>query len=148
MIGLIGGMIVVFGITLLGQDGSGRSGGLHPGARFNGMWGTIAVGIWGQKALGLGMDGLLHGGGFTQLGIQILGTVACAVFAMAAMAIVFAAVKAINGLRVSSEEDPRSGHRRARYGSLRRLPDLHDQIREARYETDNRIYKARKAQRG
>jgi Amt family ammonium transporter len=107
MIGLIGGILVVLGITLLDKMGVDDPVGCIPVHAFNGMWGTIAVGIWGQKALGLGMDGLLHGGGFAQLGIQILGTVACAVFAMAAMAIVFAAVKALNGLRVSSEEELR-----------------------------------------
>ena len=106
-IGLIGGLIVVFGITLLDKVGVDDPVGCIPVHAFNGMWGTIAVGIWGQKALGLGADGLLHGGGFTQLGVQILGTVACALFTMACMAIVFGVVKALMGLRVSREEEIR-----------------------------------------
>jgi Amt family ammonium transporter len=107
VIGLFAGMIVVIGITLLDKLKVDDPVGAVSVHGFNGMWGTIAVGIWGQKALGLANDGLLHGGGFTQLGVQIMGTVACAVFAMVCMAVVFAAVKAIMGLRVSAEEEIR-----------------------------------------
>jgi Amt family ammonium transporter len=107
VIGLIAGVIVVLGVALLDKLHVDDPVGAVPVHGFNGMWGTIAVGIWGQKALGLGNDGLLHGGGFTQLGIQIMGTVACAVFAMAVMTVVFLAVKAIMGLRVSKEEEVR-----------------------------------------
>jgi Amt family ammonium transporter len=107
VIGLIAGVIVVLGVALLDKLHVDDPVGAVPVHGFNGMWGTIAVGIWGQKALGLGNDGLLHGGGFTQLGIQIMGTVACAVFAMAVMTVVFLAVKAIMGLRVGKEEEVR-----------------------------------------
>ena len=107
VIGLFAGMIVVIGVTLLDKLHIDDPVGAVSVHGFNGMWGTIAVGIWGQKALGLANDGLLHGGGFTQIGIQIMGTVACAAFAMACMAVVFAAVKAIMGLRVSAEEEIR-----------------------------------------
>jgi Amt family ammonium transporter len=107
VIGIVAGFIVVMGVTLLDRLKIDDPVGAIPVHGFNGMWGTIAVGIWGQKALGLANDGLLHGGGFTQLGIQIVGTVACAAFAMAAMAVVFGAVKAMMGLRVSAEEEIR-----------------------------------------
>jgi Amt family ammonium transporter len=107
VIGIVAGFIVVMGVTLLDKLKIDDPVGAIPVHGFNGMWGTIAVGIWGQKALGLANDGLLHGGGFTQLGIQIVGTVACAAFAMAAMAVVFGAVKAMMGLRVSAEEEIR-----------------------------------------
>jgi len=107
VIGLCAGMIVVMGVTLLDKLHIDDPVGAVPVHAFNGMWGTIAVGIWGQKALGLANDGLLHGGGFTQLGIQITGTVACAAFAMACMAVVFGVVKAVMGLRVSVEEEIR-----------------------------------------
>jgi Amt family ammonium transporter len=107
VIGIVAGFIVVMGVSLLDKLKIDDPVGAIPVHGFNGMWGTIAVGIWGQKALGLANDGLLHGGGFTQLGIQIVGTVACAAFAMAAMAVVFGAVKAMMGLRVSTEEEIR-----------------------------------------
>lgn len=107
VIGLFAGLIVVAGVRLLDALKIDDPVGCIPVHGFNGMWGTLAVGIWGQKALGLGSDGLLHGGGFGQLGVQIMGTVVCAVFAMAAMAVVFLAIKSTLGLRVSSEEEVR-----------------------------------------
>lgn len=107
LIGALGGVLVVAGVTLLDKLHIDDPVGAVPVHAFNGMWGTIAVGIWGQKALGLPNDGLLHGGGFTQLGIQILGTVSCAVFAIVCMSIVFGLIKAIFGLRVSREEEIR-----------------------------------------
>ena len=107
VIGLLAGGVVVMGVSLLDALHIDDPVGAIPVHGFNGMWGTIAVGIWGQKALGLANDGLLHGGGFTQLGIQIMGTVACAVFAMACMAVVFFLVTQTIGLRVSREEEIR-----------------------------------------
>ncbi|MEW5913502.1 MAG: ammonium transporter [Thermodesulfobacteriota bacterium] len=107
LIGAIGGLIVVLGVTLLDKIHVDDPVGAIPVHAFNGMWGTISVGIWGQKALGLANNGLLHGGGFQQLGIQILGTVSCALFAIVCMGIVFGLVKAILGLRVSKEEEIR-----------------------------------------
>jgi Amt family ammonium transporter len=73
----------------------------------NGVWGTLAVGIWGQKALGLANDGLLHGGGLGQLGVQALGVIACGAYAVISMTIIFSIIKAIVGLRVTPEEELR-----------------------------------------
>ena len=107
LIGLIAGVLVVLGVTLLDRLHIDDPVGAIPVHAFNGMWGTIAVGIWGQKALGLARDGLLHGGGLTQLGVQVLGTVASAAFAVAAMTVVFLIIKATVGLRVSESEEIR-----------------------------------------
>jgi Amt family ammonium transporter len=107
VIGLIGGAIVVLGVSLLDKLKIDDPVGAVPVHAFNGMWGTIAVGIWGQKALGLANDGLLHGGGFTQLGIQLLGTISCAVFAAGSMTIFFFLIKKTIGLRVPREEEIR-----------------------------------------
>jgi len=71
----------------------------------NGIWGTIAVGIFGHKALGLANNGLLHGGGFLQLGIQALGALAVGAFVFCGMALVFFIIKKTVGLRVSREEE-------------------------------------------
>lgn len=105
VIGICAGVIVVLGVMMLDKLHIDDPVGAVPVHGFNGMFGTIAVGIWGQKALGLANDGLLHGGGFTQLGIQIMGTVACAAFAMVCMAVVFFIVSKTLGLRVSREEE-------------------------------------------
>jgi Amt family ammonium transporter len=107
IIGILAGFLVVAGVTFFDRIGVDDPVGAVSVHGLNGMWGTIAVGIWGQKALGLANDGLLHGGGFSQLGVQIMGTFACAAFAVVTMAIVFFLVKAIMGLRVDKEEELR-----------------------------------------
>lgn len=81
--------------------------GAVPVHMMNGIWGTLAVGLWGQEALGLARDGLFIGGGAEQLGVQALGVTAVALFAMATMGIVFFLIKATVGLRVSKAEELR-----------------------------------------
>ena len=70
----------------------------------NGVWGTIAVGLFSRGYDGVG-KGLFYGGGFKQLGIQLLGFVAVASWAVITMIIVFALIKKTNGLRVTAEEE-------------------------------------------
>ena len=69
--------------------------------------GELAVGLVGQAALGSPLDGLFYGGGAGQLGIQALGIVACLGFTASAMWIVFKAIDAVVGLRVSRETELR-----------------------------------------
>lgn len=107
IIGAIGGLIVVTGIVLLDKMRIDDPVGAFPVHGLNGIWGTLAVGIFGQKALGLARDGLLHGGGFTQLGIQAMGVFTVIVFVVAAMYIIFKTIDATIGLRVSREEELR-----------------------------------------
>jgi Amt family ammonium transporter len=74
----------------------------------NGIWGTIAIGIWGRQALiGGELGGLLESGSARLLGVQALGAVSVSLFAMATMAITFLAIKATIGLRVSRDEELR-----------------------------------------
>lgn len=107
VIGLVAGVIVVFGVTLLDRLGVDDPVGAVPVHGMNGLWGTLAVGIWGQQALGLPREGLLGGGGLTQLGVQALGGIVSPLFAMATMALVFWGMKRTIGLRVSREEEIR-----------------------------------------
>ena len=106
-IGAIGGIIVVLGVALLDFVGVDDPVGAIPVHGMNGIWGTLAVGIWGQSALGLARDGLLHGGGFAQLGVQAVGSLCVCLFAIGSMGIVFAAIKRTMGLRVSRKEEIR-----------------------------------------
>jgi Amt family ammonium transporter len=69
-----------------------------------GIWGTIAVGIWGNAEAD-GVLGLLHGGGFSLLGTQIVGVLAVGAWAAITSLILFLAIKAITGLRVSPKEE-------------------------------------------
>jgi len=107
VIGIVAGVIVVLGVGLLDKIKVDDPVGAIPVHGMNGIWGTLAVGIWGQKALGLSRDGLLHGGGVAQLGVQLLGVVCVSLFAITAMGIVFYTIKATIGLRVSKEEEVR-----------------------------------------
>jgi Amt family ammonium transporter len=107
LIGAVGGVIVVLGVELLDKIGVDDPVGAVPVHGMNGLWGTLAVGLWGQKGLGLARDGLFHGGGLTQLGVQALGVVSVSLFAMGAMYIVFQAIKSTVGLRVSRSEEMR-----------------------------------------
>ncbi len=106
-IGVVGGIIVVLGVRLLDKVGVDDPVGAVPVHGMNGIWGTLSVGIWGQQAFGLARDGLLHGGGLTQLGVQALGAVVVSLFAMASMGVVFFAIKRTIGLRVSRDEELR-----------------------------------------
>ena len=81
----------------------------------NGIWGTIAVGLFAtSKAPGYAIaiesgaikaEGLFYGGGFTQLGLQLLGFVSVAAWAAVCMTIVFFVIKATIGLRATEEEE-------------------------------------------
>lgn len=106
IIGAIGGIVVVLGTILLDKLRIDDPVGAVPVHFMNGIWGTLAVGIFGHKALGLANNGLAHGGGFTQLGIQFLGVITVVVFVSGGMFVVFKVIGALcGGLRVSREEE-------------------------------------------
>ena len=107
LIGAVGGVIVVLGVRLLDAVGVDDPVGAVPVHGMNGLWGTLSVGIWGQHALGLARDGLVHGGGLTQLGVQALGVLVVSLFAMGSMGLVFLVFKKAVGLRVSRQEELR-----------------------------------------
>jgi len=107
IIGAIAGIIVIYSILLLDKLNIDDPVGAVPVHGINGIWGTLAVGLFGQSSLGLGVDGLLFGGGFTQFGIQALGTFATVIFVIIAMYLVFKFIDLVVGLRVSREEEIR-----------------------------------------
>jgi Amt family ammonium transporter len=72
--------------------------GAFPVHGFNGIFGVLAVGIWGVDGIGL-----LHGGGFTQLGVQALGILACTVWTLPLAFLMFYVIDKTIGLRVSPE---------------------------------------------
>jgi Amt family ammonium transporter len=100
--GLIGGIIVVFSIEFIEKklkiDDAIGAASVHGVA---GVWGTVVIGLWGVDGdTGIG---LFNGGGATQLGIQALGSLAYAVWAVGLSFIVLGILKATLGLRVSKE---------------------------------------------
>lgn len=108
IIGAVGGLLVVFGVWLLDYklhvDDPVGAVAVHC---LNGIWGTIAVGLFATTSAP-GNDtltGLFYGGGFTLLGKQLLGFVAVAAWTAVTITITFLIIKATVGLRVSEEEE-------------------------------------------
>jgi len=107
LIGAVGGILVVFGVIILDKLHIDDPVGAVPVHGLNGIWGTIAIGLFGQKALGLANDGMFYGGGFAQLGVQALGVFAVIAFVLLVMGLVFKLIDSTIGLRVSREEELR-----------------------------------------
>ena len=110
-IGLIGGVLVVLSILFIDRvlhiDDPVGCVSAHGVC---GAWGTLACGIFGaESVLGIGdaNTGFLYGGGFSQLGIQLIGVGAAFVWAFGTGLLLFGALKALTGLRVSREDEIR-----------------------------------------
>lgn len=116
MVGVVSGLLVCFGVWLLDYklhvDDPVGAVAVH---MMNGIWGTLAVGLFATssapgyhiqlEAGGIKEEGLLYGGGFEQLGLQALGVVSVAGWAAIAITITFLIIKATLGLRVSEQEE-------------------------------------------
>jgi Amt family ammonium transporter len=107
VIGATAGYIVVRGVELLDKLQIDDPVGAVPVHGMCGVWGTICVGIFGRKALGLAYDGFVYSGNPMQLGIQMVGSVTAVAFVIVTMAIVFKLIDLTVGLRVSREEELR-----------------------------------------
>jgi Amt family ammonium transporter len=106
-IGAIAGYLVVACVGWLNTLRIDDVVGAFPVHGLCGIWGTLAVGLWGRAQFDAPADGLFIGGGFGQLGSQCLGLVACLGFTATAMFIVFKAIDSTVGLRVSHETELR-----------------------------------------
>jgi len=108
VIGAVAGLLVVFGVWFLDYklhiDDPVGAIAVHC---LNGIWGTIATGLFATTSAPGNEDfeGLFYGGGFTLLGKQLLGFAAVAAWTTVAMIIVFTFIKMVFGLRVSEEEE-------------------------------------------
>lgn len=98
VIGLIAGVISYFGVDLMEKLNLDDPVGAFPVHGLNGMFGVLAIGIWGVDGLGV-----LHGGGFTQLGIQALGLVAATLWTLPLSFLMFYIIKKTLGLRVTDK---------------------------------------------
>ncbi len=107
IIGVVAGFLVVSGVWFcdykLHVDDPVGAVAVH---MFNGVWGTLAVGLFSTPtAPGSTLTGLFYGGGFSLLGIQIVGCLATALWTVATIFITFKVIDKIFGLRVSEEEE-------------------------------------------
>ena len=115
IIGAVAGLLVVFGVWLLDHvlhiDDPVGAVAVHC---MNGIWGTIAVGLFATdtapgysitNASGEALTGVFYGGGFELLGLQFVGFISVAAWTTVTITITFLVIKAIVGLRVDREEE-------------------------------------------
>ena len=103
IIGIVAGIIVVLAVEIVDSklkiDDPVGAVAVH---MFNGIWGTLAVGIFSKDSDTLG---LLYGGGFEQLGKQALGILCIGGYTAILMSLIFFVLKKTIGLRASREEE-------------------------------------------
>ena len=115
IIGAVAGLLVVFGVWLLDHvlhiDDPVGAVAVHC---MNGIWGTLAVGLFATdtapgysiaNASGETLTGVFYGGGFELLGLQFVGFISVAAWTAVTITIAFLVIKAIVGLRVDREEE-------------------------------------------
>ena len=102
-IGLIAGILVVLSVEFFDNkakiDDPVGAISVHC---VNGIWGTLAVGLFSTGADGVG-KGLFYGGGLHQLGIEALGVVAIDVYVGIVMFLIFKIIDKTIGLRVPEQ---------------------------------------------
>lgn len=111
IIGIVAGFIIVYGVLLLDRLRIDDPVGAVPVHLFNGIWGTLAVGLFTTQSF-LGPNyatseayGLLYGGGVEQLGYQIIGILAIGAWTVVTSVILFGIINYAIGLRVDEAEE-------------------------------------------
>lgn len=106
VIGLVAGILIVVAVEFidikLKIDDPVGAVSVHG---VNGIWGTLAVGLFATGNGQSGVRGLFYGGGFRQLGVQALGITCIIAFVAVTMIITFQIIKHTIGLRASREEE-------------------------------------------
>ena len=111
VIGIVSGLLVVFGVWfndyVTHVDDPVGAVAVH---MVNGIWGTVAVGLFAtESAPGFAVagirEGLFYGGGFTQLFKQIVGMGVTALWTTVMIFIAFTVIRKTVGLRVPEEEE-------------------------------------------
>ncbi len=111
IIGVVAGLLVVFGVwftdNVVHVDDPVGAVAVH---MMNGIWGTLAVGLFAtETAPGFAVagiqEGLFYGGGFGQLVKQLGGMAVTILWTVVTITAAFAIIKATIGLRVSEEEE-------------------------------------------
>jgi len=108
IIGLIAGVIVVFAVLFFDKRKIDDPVGALSVHLANGIWGTLAVGLFATAdAPGGGANGLFNGGGFASLQAQAIGTLAVGAFTFALALTAWTIIKLALGLRVDPEDEER-----------------------------------------
>lgn len=107
IIGLIAGVLVVLAVLMFDKIRIDDPVGALSVHLVNGIWGTLAVGLFaldGITGTATG-NGLFFGGGFKLLGAQALGVAAVGAFTFSAALLIWFVIKQTLGIRVSREEE-------------------------------------------
>lgn len=111
VIGAVGGVLVVFVVLLFDKLKLDDPVGVFGVHLANGIWGTLAVGLFACAPFAGGAAqpplGLFYGGGMKSLIDQLIGVVAVGAFTFIASYIVWTILKFTMGIRVSREEEIR-----------------------------------------
>ena len=103
IIGFVAGLLVVLSVEFFDKiariDDPVGAVSVHFA---NGVWGTIAVGLFSTGA-NTEHAGLFYGGGLAQLGTQLLGLVTVDIYVVVVMFIIFKLIDKFIGLRVPAE---------------------------------------------
>ena len=118
IIGLVSGAVLVYGIDLvenvLKVDDPVGAVAVHG---LNGIWGTVAIGLFAAPAVGFltemggepgtadAVAGVFYGGGASLLVTQIIGALSISAWAFGTMYLLFTILKATIGIRVSEKEE-------------------------------------------
>ena len=108
VIGLVAGVLVVLSVFFFDKIHIDDPVGAVSVHCVNGVWGTLAVGLFAAPAsLGYGNDlvGLFYGGGFKYLGVQLVGVGMTAVWAFGMGFAIFMTLKKAGILRVSAKTE-------------------------------------------
>ncbi|MBQ6245653.1 MAG: ammonium transporter, partial [Kiritimatiellae bacterium] len=108
VIGLIAGVLVVLSVFALDRVHIDDPVGAVSVHCVNGVWGTLAVGLFAAPAsrgYGNELAGLLYGGGFKFFGIQALGALTTAVWAFGCGSAIFFTLKRLGILRVPAKTE-------------------------------------------
>ncbi|MDO8682727.1 MAG: ammonium transporter [Armatimonadota bacterium] len=112
IIGAVAGVLVCAGVAFLDKIHVDDPVGAVAVHGMNGLWGVVAVGLFADGTYGGGLNGvarnvtgLFHGGGFGQLGAQLLGVLTLCVWAFGASFVFFTLQKKIMGIRVSKDDE-------------------------------------------
>jgi Amt family ammonium transporter len=101
LIGVVGGVIVVYGSVLLEKCKIDDPVGAVPVHLMNGIWGTLALGLFATEN---GVAGLVTGSP-DQLIAEAIGIAAVGIWCVATGTLLFRGLKLVNGLRVTPEEE-------------------------------------------
>lgn len=114
IIGIVSGVLIVVVVEFIDLklhiDDPVGAVGVHCA---NGIWGTIAAGLFATNTSSAGVDGPIYAiihktsvaEGFKVFGVQILGLFCIVLWVVATMVITFMLIKKIHGLRVTAEEE-------------------------------------------